>query len=126
MPSARMAAVHALSADEWADLKSQSVTSSPRHGGRRKLPWVFTEHGAIMVASVLNSPRAVEMSVFVVRAFVRLRDFARSHAELAAKLCALERKVTGHDEDLRKMFAALRTLIAPATKPRRPIGFGNK
>ena len=115
-----------LTADESADLKSQSVTSSSGHGGRRKLPWAFTEHGAIMAASVLNSPRAVEMSVFVVRAFVRLRDFARTHAELTAKLTALERKVAGHDEDLKRMFATLRALLNPTTKPNRPIGFGNK
>ena len=115
-----------LTSDEFADLKSQSVTSSSGHGGRRKLPWAFTEHGAIMAASVLNSPRAVEMSVFVVRAFVRLRDFARTHAEIAAKLSALERKVTGHDEDLKRMFAALRGLLDPPTKPSRPIGFGKK
>jgi hypothetical protein len=115
-----------LTTDESADLKSQSVTSSSAHGGRRKLPWAFTEHGAIMAASVLNSPRAVEMSVFVVRAFVCLRDFARIHAEVAAKLTALELKVAGHDEDLKRMFAALRALLDHPTKPHRRIGFGNK
>ena len=65
------------------------------------LPWAFTEHGSIMAASVLNSQRAVEMSVFVVRAFVRLRDLARTHAELARHLAALERRVTVHDADLK-------------------------
>lgn len=118
--------VFQLTTDESVGLKSQSVTSSLGHGGRRNLPWAFTEHGAIMAASVLNSPRAVEMSVFVVRAFVRLRDFARTHAEVAAKLTALERKVAGHDEDLKRMFAALRALLNHPTKPRRPIGFGSK
>ena len=87
------------------------------------LPWAFTEHGSIMVAAVLNSPRAVEMSVFVVRAFVRLREFARAHAGLAAKLNAIERRVAGHDADLKRMFAALRTLIDHPTKPPRRIGF---
>ena len=87
------------------------------------LPWAFTEHGSIMAAAVLNSPRAVEMSVFVVRAFVRLREFARAHAELATKLKAIERRVAGHDADLKRMFAALRTLIDPPTKPPRRIGF---
>jgi hypothetical protein len=76
-----------------------------------------------MAASVLNSPHAVEMSVFVVRAFVRLRDFARTHAELAKVLTALERRVTGHDEDLKHVFAALRQLMQPSPKPRRQIGF---
>ena len=89
-------------------------------------PWAFTEHGAIMAASVLNSPRAVEMSVFVVRAFVRLRVLTRAHSEFAAKLDALERKVGGHDTDLRQMFAALRALIEPVPKTRREIGFGRK
>ena len=115
-----------LTEGEYLALRSQSVTSNTGRGGRRYLPWAFTEHGAIMAASVLNSPRAVEMSVFVVRAFIRLRDFARTHAELAAKLNALERKVAGHDKDLKRMFAALRALLDPPTKPRRTIGFGNR
>lgn len=115
-----------LTTAEFESLKSQSVTSNSGHGGRRKLPAAFTEHGSIMAASVLNSARAVEMSVFVVRAFVRLRDFARNHAELAAKLEALERKVAGHDDDLKRMFAALRALLEAPAKPRRQIGFGTK
>jgi ORF6N domain len=90
------------------------------------LPWAFTEHGAIMAASVLNSPRAVEMSVFVVRAFVRLRDLARTHTELAAKLNELERKVVVHDEGLKQVFTALRALIETPEKPRPQIGFGAK
>jgi hypothetical protein len=89
----------------------------------RVLPWAFTEHGAIMAASVLKSSRAIEMSVFVVRAFIRLRDLTRSHAELVGKLDAIERRVTGHDEDIEQMFAALRTLIEPPRKQRRQIGF---
>jgi C4-dicarboxylate-specific signal transduction histidine kinase len=76
-----------------------------------------------MAATILNSPRAVEMSVFVVRAFVRLRELARHHVALASKLNALERRVAGHDADLEQMFAALRALIAPRRKSRRQIGF---
>lgn len=87
------------------------------------LPWAFTEHGAIMAAAVLNSPRAVEMSVFVVRAFVRLREFARGHTEIAIRLDALEQRVTGHDEDLREMFNALRALLTPSPRTGREIGF---
>ena len=90
------------------------------------LPWAFTEHGALMAASVLSSPRAVEMSVFVVRAFVRLRGLARTHAELAKQLAALERRVTGHDDDLRQVLTALRELLAPPAKPRHKIGFGQE
>ena len=112
-----------LSPEEFANLKSQFVTSSWEHGGRRKLPWAFTEHGAIMAASVLNSPRAVEMSVFVVRAFVHLRDFARTHAELGKQLATLERRVVAHDADLKQVFAALRRLLEPPKPPRPQIGF---
>ena len=115
-----------LNSAEFEALKSQSVTSRPGWGGRRKPPWAFTEHGAIMAASVLRSSRAVEMSIFVVRAFVRLRDLGRTHAELASKLAAIERKVAGHDEDLQRMFAALRALVEAPAKPRRQIGFGSK
>jgi hypothetical protein len=112
-----------LSPEETARLKSQSVTSNPGRGGRRKRPWAFTEHGAIMAASVLNSPRAVEMSVFVVRAFVQLRDFARTHAELGKQLATLERRVVAHDADLKQVFAALRRLLEPPKSPRSRIGF---
>jgi hypothetical protein len=87
------------------------------------LPWVFTEHGALMAATVLNSPRAVEMSVFVIRAFIRLRAYARGHAEIAKRLKALERRVTGHDDDLRDLFNALRKLLAPSPRSARQIGF---
>jgi hypothetical protein len=102
------------------------VTSKEGRGGRRYLPWAFTEHGALMAAAVLNSPRAVEMSVFVVRAFVRLREFARGHTEIAMRLDALEQRVTGHDEDLREMFDALRALLTPSPRATREIGFARK
>lgn len=102
--------------------RSQSVTLK-RGQNLKYRPWAFTEHGAIMAATVLNSPRAVEMSVFVVRAFVRLRDFALTHAELAKQLATLERRITAHDADLKQVFAALRQLLEAPTKPRRRIGF---
>jgi hypothetical protein len=112
-----------LTGGECRILRSQSVISSGGHGGRRTRPWAFTEHGAIMAASVLNSARAIEMSIFVVRAFLRLRDLAASHRELAAKLAALEHKVSDHDEELTKILGALRSLIAPPLRQRRAIGF---
>jgi hypothetical protein len=115
--------VFQLTADESAGLISQSVTSSSGHGGRRNLPWAFTEHGAIMAASVLNSSRAVEMSVFVVRAFVRLRDLARGHAALAEKLRQLERRVGGHDSEIAGILEAIRQLMTPLAAPRKRIGF---
>lgn len=114
-----------LTATEIDNLKSQSVTSSPGHGGTRKPPLAFTEHGAIMAATILNTPRAVEMSIYVVRAFIRIREFADQHSEIARRLDALEKKVVGHDEDLREMFEALRSLLSPPDTPRRRIGFSS-
>jgi hypothetical protein len=113
-------------------LKSQFATSS--WGGRRKLPLAFTEHGAIMAATVLNTPRAVEVSVYVVRAFVRLRELVGSHRELATRLDELEHKTEAlamsHDtfsrntrNQLKQVFDALRELMTPPDPPRRPIGF---
>ena len=110
-----------LSEAEFENLISQSVTSS--WGGRRKLPLAFTEHGAIMAASVLNSDRAVEMSVYVVRAFVQLRAVLLDHKALADKLAALERRVTAHDHSLAEVIAAIRALMAQPQPAKRPIGF---
>jgi len=87
---------------EMENLMSQFATSS--WGGRRKLPLAFTEHGAIMAASVLNSDRAVEMSVYVVRAFVQLRELLVDHQALAGKLAELERRVTHHDNALAEVI----------------------
>jgi hypothetical protein len=84
-----------LTQEEFANLTSQTVTSS--WGGRRKLPMAFTEHGAIMAASVLNSDRAVQMSVYVVRAFVQLRAVLLDHKALSDKLASLERRVSHHE-----------------------------
>lgn len=111
-----------LTAEEFANLKSQFATSS--WGGRRKLPYAFTEHGAIMAASVLNSQRAIEISVHVVRAFVHLRDLISGNKELSAKLDQLERKVAGHDRAIAELINAIRQLMAPsAPNKKRPIGF---
>ncbi|MBK7000503.1 MAG: ORF6N domain-containing protein [Rhodoferax sp.] len=128
-----------LTAEEFANLRSQIATSSldgsdVGHGGRRYLPRVFTEHGALMAATVLSSPRAVEVSIYVVRAFVQLRDMANTHQGLAQRLDALEEKTEAltmsHDtfsrntrNQLRQVFEALRELAAPADPPKRPIGF---
>jgi hypothetical protein len=111
-----------LTAEEYANLKSQFATSS--WGGRRKLPYVFTEHGAIMAASVLNSSRAIEISVHVVRAFVHLRELVSGHKELAQKLNQLERKVGAHDKAIAEIIGAIRQLTAPSEPTKkRPIGF---
>ncbi len=110
-----------LTQREVENLKSQFATSS--WGGRRKLPWVFTEHGAIMAASVLNSDRAVEMSVYVVRAFVQLRELLVDHKALADKLSALERRVSHQDSSLAEVIYAIRALMAQPEPAHRPIGF---
>ncbi|MEA3181116.1 MAG: hypothetical protein QOI59_4639 [Gammaproteobacteria bacterium] len=87
-----------VTAEEHAALMLQNATSKPVRGGRRKPPLVFTEHGAIMAATILNSGRAVKVSVYVVRAFVRLREVLASNKELAKKLEKLERKLDSHDQ----------------------------
>ena len=103
---------------------SQSVTSKGGRGGRRKLPMVFTEHGAIMLASVLNSPVAVEASIRVVRAFVGMREQLAAHKELSKKLSELETRVSGHDEAIVNLFEAIRQLVEPVLpENRREIGF---
>ena len=112
-----------LTSDEFANLMSQIATSS-WHGGRRKLPWVFTEHGAIMLASVLNSPVAIEASVRVVRAFVYLREQISTNGELARKFAELEKRLNGHDESIATLFEAIRQLLEPPTpEGRHEIGF---
>ena len=111
-----------LTAGEFAGLRSQSVTSKKR-GGRRYLPWVFTEHGALMLASVLNSEVAIQASVRVVRAFVRLRDMVSGSAPLASKLAEMERRLDVHDTALVELFAALKRMLEPETKPKHEIGF---
>jgi len=113
-----------LTRQELRALISHFATSNARRGGRRKLPYAFTEHGAIMAASVLNTPRAVEMSVFVVRAFVRLRAFLATHKELAEKLAELERKLANHDEQIVAIIDAIKRLMAPpGPTDRHRIGF---
>lgn len=114
-----------LKRDEFRDLMSQFATSSSRWGGRRKLPLVFTEHGAVMAANILNSPTAVAASIHVVRAFVRLREILSTHKELARKLEELERRLGQHDEKFRAVFDAIRQLMTPPTEPekKRKIGF---
>ena len=128
-----------LTAEEFGALRSHFATSndrSPGRGGRRYLPRVFTEHGALMAAAILNSPRAVEVSVYVVRAFVRLRELAATHGELAKRLDELEQKTEtlamDHDDfsrdtriQLKQVFDALRALMTPPDPPKRPIGFIN-
>jgi hypothetical protein len=111
--------------------EKEEVVTNCDHLARLKfssqLPYAFTEHGTIMAATVLNSPRAVDVSVFVVRAFLKLRRLSLGYKELANQLAELERRVTGHDDSIRQLVAAIRQLTSPpsADKPRRRIGFAS-
>jgi hypothetical protein len=102
--------------------RSQSVILK-RGGNVKHWPLAFTEHGAIMVASVLKSARAVHMSIFVVRAFLRLREWSANQAELSARVAELEHRVGSHDDDVRAIIEALRRLSAPPPSTRKRIGF---
>jgi hypothetical protein len=113
-----------LKRQELTTLISQIAISKIHRGGRQTLPWVFTEHGAIMLASVLKSQVAVEASVRVIRAFVYLREQLAANGELARKFAELEKRLDGHDESLATLFEAIRQLLEPATpKTEREIGF---
>ena len=112
-----------LTRKEFTNLISQDAISRS-HGGRRTLPIAFTEHGAIMLASVLNSEIAVQASIRVVRAFVRLREMVAANAKLASKLAELERRLDSHDEAIVDLFATLKRLLEPPEPPKkREIGF---
>jgi hypothetical protein len=112
-----------LSAHELRILRSQNVISSEGHGGARYRPHVFTEHGAIMAATVLNSERAIEMSVFVVLAFVRMRRAIAGNRHILTKLAELERRLESHDEDIQGLMDAIRDLMSPTEPTRSRIGF---
>lgn len=113
-----------LTREEAERSRSQIVILNAARGHNVKyLPRAFTEHGAIQAANILNSPRAVEMSVYVVRAFVKLREVLASNKELARKLDQLERKLQTHDEAIVGILKAIRELTNSPTPKRRGIGF---
>jgi phage regulator Rha-like protein len=112
-----------LSPADYKHLRSQFVISSAVHGGRRYLPFVFTEHGAIMAATVLNSERAIEMSIFVVRAFARMREISATNQQIVAKLAEFERRFEGHDADIQNLMEAIRQLMTPPPRRGPRIGF---
>lgn len=117
-----------LTVDEAAALRLQSATLKSGRGQHRKyLPYVFTEHGAIMAATLLNSPRATALSVYVVRAFVALRGILSSNRELAGKVHSLERKVSVHERNIAELVDSMAELLAtppaPPPPPKRSIGF---
>jgi len=112
-----------LTSDEYQGLRSQDATSTSAHGGRRYLPHAFTEHGAIMAATVLNSKRAIEMSVFVVRAFVQMRQAMAVNQLVVSKLSELEARLDIHDAEIQDLVQAIQELIAPLPPSNRRIGF---
>jgi hypothetical protein len=123
-----------LSAEEVANLRSQSVISSSGHGGRRTAPYAFTEQGVAMLSSVLGSTRAIAVNIEIMRTFVRVRALATTHGDLAKRLNELEDKTEAlsmsHDTfsrntraQLKQVFDALRELMTPPDPPKRPIGF---
>lgn len=115
--------VFQLTKKEFDNLMLQIATSNPSRGGRRKLPLVFTEHGAIMAANILNSSKAVQMSVLVVRAFVQIRKNIVVYDELTKRLDELESKVINHDSDIREIVEAVRQLMAHPEKSKHSYEF---
>jgi phage regulator Rha-like protein len=112
-----------LNSKEHEALRLQFATSKKGRGGRRYPPYAFTEHGAIMAATVLNSKRAVQMSVFVVRAFVRLREMLATNRRLAGKIDELENRLDTHDSAILDLIVAIKELMTPKQPPRIRMGF---
>lgn len=114
-----------LERQELTNLRFQIGTSS-LHGGGRYLPYVFTQEGIAMLSGVLKSPRAVQVNVAIMRAFVRMRGFLLSQQELAERLATLEKKYDSHDDAIQEIFFAIKKLMSPpkpSRKPKREIGF---
>ncbi len=109
-----------LTKQEFDNLRSQTVTSSSGWGGRRYPPYAFTEQGVAMLSSVLRSPRAVQVNIEIMRAFVRLREMLASYRDLARRLKELEQR---YDAQFKAVFDAIRQLMAPPVAPKRRIGF---
>jgi hypothetical protein len=105
---------------EAESLTSQTAMSKPGRGGRRTLPYVFTEQGVAMLSTVLNSERAITVNIAIMRAFVRLRELIATHKDLAERIASIEKK---YDHQFRIVFEVLEQLMAPPDPPKRPIGF---
>jgi hypothetical protein len=113
-----------LAQAEWDALKSQIVISKPGRGGRRRLPWAFTEHGALMASNVLNTPEAVKMSVFIVRAFIKQRELLATNESILRRLAEIDKKLLLHDSTLRDLYHQIFPLLQPPPDPpKRKIGF---
>ena len=112
-----------LTKAEAESLRFQIGTSNVGRGGRRYLPYVFTQEGVAMLSSVLNSSRAIHVNIVIMRAFVKLREIMSTHKDLAHKIEALERKYAQHDEEIQVIFKTIKKLLAPPRSPKRRIGF---
>ncbi len=108
---------------EFHSLRSHFATSNRGRGGIRYRPFAFTEQGVAMLSTVLNSDRAIQMNISIMRAFVKLREFLSTHKELAQKLSQLEQRIEQHDAHIQALFEAVRQLMQPLEKPKRQIGF---
>ena len=112
-----------VTGEEAELLRCQTGISKPGRGGRRYLPYAFTEQGVAMLSSVLNSKRAIDVNIAIMRAFVQLRKMIASHDKLARKLAELEQHLESHDEQIQAVFEAIRQLMTPPAKLRKKIGF---
>ncbi|MFH1674830.1 MAG: ORF6N domain-containing protein [Pseudomonadota bacterium] len=112
-----------ITGEEAEVLRCQTGISKPGRGGRRYLSYVFTEQGVAMLSSVLNSKRAIDVNIAIMRAFVQLRKMIASNNKLARKLAELEQHLESHDEQIQAIFEAIRQLMTPPAKPRKNIGF---
>jgi ORF6N domain len=116
-----------LTLAEWTALRSQNVTSNAQRGGRRYLPYAFTEQGVAMLSSVLRSDRAIAVNIEIMRAFVKLRELLVSNKELARRFAQLEtrldKKLTEQDRAIGAILSAIRELMHPPVPKRRPVGF---
>jgi hypothetical protein len=113
-----------LTKEEFEYLRSQFVTSNVSgRGGRRYLPFAFTEHGVAMLSSVLNSQRAVQMNILIIRAFIKLREMLATHKDLARKMEELERRQKAQGQQIAEVCSIVKMLIAVPAKPQNPIGF---
>jgi hypothetical protein len=114
-----------LTAEEWGVLTSQIAMSKASRGGRRTLPYAFTEHGALQAANILNSARAVAMSVYVIRAFIKMREELASNAAILKRLAEIEKELLIHDDALRDVYEQIRPLLVPLDPGQSPkeIGF---
>ncbi len=110
-----------LTNEEWENLMSQNATSS--WGGRRKLPYVFTEHGVLMLSSVLNSKRAIKVNVQIMRIYTKLRKMLSVNKDLLIRFNEMENRLNGHDVSIRQIFTCLQELTKEKDQPITPIGF---